>query len=131
MALAAAHPGKPTMNGRAFSDVDPATLLIDLNVWHDTRLDAEFCASIIKHGVQQVPGVCRPGVFARPLVLSSRDLATVPRSLAACETPLRPLAPPSCQLGLTPRRRPTTERRNAETVGFIHGRTRPKFVLSY
>jgi len=40
-----------TSNELRVEDLDPATLLVDINVRHDARLDADFLASIREHGV--------------------------------------------------------------------------------
>jgi len=45
------HPKASTSHGRELLDIDPATLLVDHNVRHDSRLDADFCASVADHGV--------------------------------------------------------------------------------
>jgi ParB family chromosome partitioning protein len=51
MTLTSAHPETSTTHTREVLDVEPARLLVDFNVRHDTRLDPDFCASIAEHGV--------------------------------------------------------------------------------
>jgi ParB family chromosome partitioning protein len=83
-----------TPSTRELVEVDPATLLVDLNVRHDTRLDADFCASITEHGVlvpvvavRTADGALRVRYgHRRTLAAVQTGRATVPVVIAADET---------------------------------------------
>ncbi|MFQ1004404.1 ParB/RepB/Spo0J family partition protein [Modestobacter sp. SSW1-42] len=56
---ASAGTGQAPAQPHQYLDVDPTTLLVDVNVRHDARLDADFCASITTHGVLVPIGAVR------------------------------------------------------------------------